>query len=882
MKKKKYPKFALLIFFFSLCSWYGDATPQSKTNLVNIGVLLDDLNSREAKIWKSCLDLALSDFYYSNSHYKSKLVLNTQDSKKTVVGAAAAAVNLIKKSQVQAILGPVTSKQTNFVINLGDQAHVPIISFSATSPALTSLRSSYFFQFSENDSCQVRAISALVEEFGWRQVVPILVDNEFAEGVMSSLTDALQNIDAGIPHRSFIRASATDDQIVDELYKLMKMETRVFIVHMTTDLSSRLFSKANELGMMSEGYVWISTTEILNSLQSLNSSVIYSMQGVLGVQTHIPRTIKLEELKQRWKLQFQQNNPTIIDAQLDVFGLWLYDAAQALAMAVEKVGTTSTLGFQTSNASLNLTDLETLGVSKYGPKLCQALSMTRFEGIVGDFRIVDRQLQSSTFEVVNVNGGGATTIGFWTKQNGLLRKLGSLANSSSKCNLGPIIWPGESLSVPKGWELPKKGKKLRIGVPVKLDFTELVKITKDPKTGTTDVTGFCADIFKAVVEGLPYALPYDLIPFAKPDGSSAGTENELCYQVHLGNYDAVVGDITINAKMSEYTEFSMPYAEANVAMVVPVIDLKRKGAWTFLKPWSWDLWVATSCFCLFIGFVVWLLEPTNPNNNRHILYQIGTFVLLSFPIIYLTNADRVRGNLSRFVLIMWIIFLGILIQSYEANLETEYTKLNVKPIVTDINYLLKRGESIGYIAGAYTFDILRQAGFDSSKLKGFGTMKDIDQALSKGSANGGIGAFVGGTSHMHLFLQKYCSKYIIVANVFKTMGYGFVFPKRSPLLSDISQAILNLRGGEKMINISNIWLKKHSDCQELIPSSRLGLDSFWELFSIVFICSILAIMINLIDCIRAVWNNLRASVWNRITAMFNRIVTLWLDIKSRY
>ncbi|XP_004292895.1 PREDICTED: glutamate receptor 2.2-like [Fragaria vesca subsp. vesca] len=746
--------------------------------------------------------MALSDFYVSNSHYKSKLVLNTRDSKNTVVGAAAAdiAVDLIKKSQVQAILGPVTSKQTNFIINLGDEARVAIISFSATSPALISRGSSYFFQFSENDSCQVRAISALVKEFGWRRVVPILVDNEFAEGVMSSLADALQKIDAGIPHRSFIRASATDDQIVEELNKLMMMETRVFIVHMTTDLSSRIFAKAKELGMMSEGYVWISTTETLNSLKTLSSSVIHSMQGVLGVQSYIPRTIKLEELELRWKLLFQRDNPTVIDAQLDVFALWLYDAAQALAMAVEKVGSPTTIGFRRSNASLHSTELETLGVSEYGPKLCKALSMTGFEGIFGNFSLVDRQLQSSTFELVNVNGGGATTIGFWTTQDGIVRKLGSLPNPSSKWNLGPIIWTGESLSVPKGWELPTNGKKMRIGVPVKVDFTELVKVSIDPKTGTTEVTGFIIDIFKAVVEGLPYALPYELIPFAKPDGTSAGTETELCYQVYMGNYDAVVGDIIINAMTSRYADFSMPFADANLGMVLPAIDMKRKSAaWTFLKPWRWDLWLGTSCFCLFIGFVVWLLQPPpdqpppdqpppdqpppdqpppdqppDPNNDHHVLYQIGTFVLLCFPIVYLTNPGRVRGNLSKFVLIMWIVLLGILTPSYLADLGTEYTKLNVKPVVTDINHLLKKGENVGYIAGAYTLDLLRRAGFDRSKLKGFETMEEIDQALSKGSAKGGIGAFVGGNSHMNLFVQKYCGKYIIVANVIKTLGYGLV------------------------------------------------------------------------------------------------------------
>ena len=73
-----------------------------------------------------------------------------------------------------------------------------------------------------------------------------------------------------------------------------------------------------------------------------------------------------------------------------------------------------------------------------------------------------------------------------------------------------------------------------IGVPVKVDFTELVKVSIDPKTGTTEVTGFIVDILKAVVEGLPHAPPYELIPFAKPDGTSSGTETELCYQVYMG------------------------------------------------------------------------------------------------------------------------------------------------------------------------------------------------------------------------------------------------------------------------------------------------------------------------------------------------------------
>jgi ionotropic glutamate receptor len=79
-------------------------------------------------------------------------------------------------------------------------------------------------------------------------------------------------------------------------------------------------------------------------------------------------------------------------------------------------------------------------------------------------------------------------IAFWTPENGLVRKLNSTNTSSystPKKNLGPIIWPGDSSSVPKGWEIPTSGKKLRIGVPVKDGFSEFFKVTHDPSTNTT-------------------------------------------------------------------------------------------------------------------------------------------------------------------------------------------------------------------------------------------------------------------------------------------------------------------------------------------------------------------------------------------------------------
>ena len=440
------------------------------------------------------------------------------------------ALDLLKNTEVQAIMGPVSSIQAEFINGLGDKAHVPIISFSATSTFLSPLSSPYFIRATQNDSSQVKAISSIVKAFGWREVVPIYVDNQLGEGILPFLTDAFDKINTRIPYRSVIPSLATDEQIVAELHKLMTIQTRVFIVHLLPSLGSRLFAKAKQLGMMAAGYAWICTDAITDELNSIDPSIIDTMQGVLGVRPHVPNTAELQSFIKRWKLKFQQSNPDIVNPQLNVFGLWAYDSATALAMAIEEAGV-SNIGFdQMSDISGNSTDLESFGVSRNGPKLLQAMLGTAFQGLSGDFIIVDGQLESPVYDIVNVIGNGIKEIGFWTADKGIVRQI----NPITIKKLGTILWPGDTATPPKGWAIPKNGKKLRVGVPVNARFSQLVKVTRNSQTNTTMVEGYCIDIFDAVMALLPYAVPYEYVPFATSDGMSAGNYDDLAYQVYLG------------------------------------------------------------------------------------------------------------------------------------------------------------------------------------------------------------------------------------------------------------------------------------------------------------------------------------------------------------
>ncbi|XP_062022246.1 glutamate receptor 2.8-like [Rosa rugosa] len=854
MENRKLSKpvcFLILCSSISLVMAMGENTSIS----VNVGVILDLDNSLNTKVWLSCIKMAISDFYTSHGPSKTRLVLNIKDSRSEVVDAAAAALDLIKNVQVEAIIGPKSSMQANFVIDLGDKAQVPIISFSATSPSLTSLQSSFFFRAAQNDSSQVKAISAIIKAFGWRVAIPIYVENAYGEGVLPSLVDALQDVRVRVPYRSAIPPTATDDQLAQELYKLMTMQTRVFIVHMYPSIGSRLFAKADEIGMMKEGYVWIMTNGLTNHLSSTNASIINSMQGALGLRTFVPKTEELIDFRSRWKRQFQHENPTIIDVELDVFGLWAYDAAYALAMAVESVRTTRSLfGSQTTNASINSsTDLETLRVSPSGRELSHSLSSTRFRGLAGDFSFFNGQLQSSVFEIVNVNGDGARGIGFWSPQCGLMKDMSKKidANSSystSKSDMGPIIWPGDSSSTPKGWELPTNSKRLRVGVPVKVGSPEFVKVVHDPVTNRIDVTGFCIDMFNAVMEGLPYAVTYDFIPFAKPDGTSAGTYNDMVHQVFLGNFDALAAATTIRAIRSLYVDFTLPYTDSGVVMVVPMKDSKSRNAWIFLKPLTWDLWLTSSCSFIFIGFVIWVLEHRiNDDFRGPPSHQVGTSIWFSFSTMVFAQREKVVSNLGRSVVIVWAFVVLILTQSYTASLTSLLTLKHLQPTCTDINELLKNKESVGYPKGSFVRDLLIEKGFDRSRIKSYTSPDECDQLLEHGSAKGGIAAAIDETPNLKLFLAKYCTKYTMVGPIFKTDGFAFVFPKGSPLVPDVSRSILNVTEGEEMKNIENKWFGKKATCSVTNPmlsdSSSLGVDSFWGLFLISGFSSCLALIL---------------------------------------
>ncbi|XP_027173567.1 glutamate receptor 2.5-like isoform X2 [Coffea eugenioides] len=748
---------------------------------VHIGTVLD-YNTSMGAMADLCISMALSDFYAVHSDYQTRLVLHTKYAHDELDGASAV-FELMQNEEVHSILGPQMLTEDEFVVQLGGKAHVPVISFSARSQSLSSRQSPYYIRTTPDDSNQAKALAALCRGFEWHEAVILYEDSDYGSQFLSRIYDAFQKDDIQAAYVVPISTSAADHHIRKELNRLKTMQTRVFLVHMNSELGSRLFLLAKHAGMTSEGYAWIITDGIGNFMNSIDSDAVDSMEGVLGLRSYVPASRNLENFKTRWKKNMLLMKPESTLTELNVYGLWAYDTIWALAMAVEKIGPVN-LGFLESGNSKNGSEIFNLRISQLGPKLLRELQNTTFEGLSGEFHLIDGQLKPSPLEIFNVYATGDRAIGYWTPDGGITRKLaltGRLKYSTSTKELKSIVWPGDSVKQPK-----------------------------DPQTKQVKVSGYSIDIFLSALQQLPFSVDYEFIPFTNESGLSNGTYDELLQNILGKTFDMVVGDTTILADRTKYVDFTLPYSESGTVMVVK--PKKEKDMWVFKKPFSWDLWLTIVSICIFIGIVLRILEnraKKDSDSLRPHEQQLG--LLFWFPIAVLAFPERnmVVNKWSRFVLAVWLFMAFILMQSYTANLSAMFT-------VDQFDFRFSDDYNVGCQSGTFMRDFLiNRLHINSSRIKEYSTIDEYHDAMSNGSKNGGIDAIFDEIPYMKLFLGRYDSKYKIVGPTYRTDGFGFALPLGSPLVVPFSRAILAVTEATNLTAIEqkNFGLRYSSDNQ---------------------------------------------------------------------
>lgn len=841
--------FILLLFLCFGTFPYGCSKNfSSRPASVNIGAIFT-FNSTIGRVAKIAIEEAVKDVNSNSSILRgTKLDLTMQDSNCSGFFGMVEALQFMETDTI-AIIGPQSSVVAHIISHVANELQVPLLSFGATDPTLSSLQFPFFVRTTQSDLYQMTAVADMVNHYGWKEVIAIFIDDDYGRNGMLALEDKLSERRCKISYKVPISpgSGVNRGDIMDLLVNVAVMESRIIVLHVNPDSGFLVLSVAQYLGMMGNGYVWITTdwlSSVLDSAAPLPSETMESMQGVLALRQHTPESDRERAFFSRWK------KLTGSSLGLHSYGLYAYDSVWLVAHALDAFFDQGGVISFSNDSRLHSVEgsnlhLEAMSIFDDGNLLLQNILQSNLLGLTGPIKFnSDRSLIRPAYDIINVVGTGFRRIGYWSNYSGLSVVPPEMLyerppnRSSANQQLNSVIWPGDTLTKPRGWVFPNNGKQLKIGVPNRASYREFVSQVP----GTDVFKGFCIDVFTAAVTLLPYAVPYRFISYG--DGRKNPSYTELVKLITTGYFDAAVGDITIVTNRTKIVDFTQPFAASGLVVVAPFKKLNT-GAWAFLRPFSARMWILIACFFLVIGIVVWILEHRKNDEFRGPpKRQIITILWFSLSTMFFAHRENTVSTLGRVVLIIWLFVVLIINSSYTASLTSILTVQQLFSPIKGIESLKSSDEPIGYQVGSFAEHYLEELGISKSRLVALGSPEEYARALQYGPKKGGVTAIVDELPYIEIFLSSQC-KFRVVGQEFTKSGWGFAFPRDSPLAVDMSTAILQLSENGDLQRIHDKWLMRSSCGLESaeIESDQLHLKSFWGLFLICGVACFSALFI---------------------------------------
>ncbi|XP_024993031.1 glutamate receptor 2.7-like [Cynara cardunculus var. scolymus] len=824
-----YSKFLFLFFFLVSVTLPHVSVTVAQTRTTNVGVIIDE-RFRAGKEQKTAIKIAVQKLNSGSKDHK--LAVYFKNSSGDPLQVAASANELINTQNVRVIIGTDSWEEASILAKIGERARIPVISWTAASlQPLSRLQWPFLVQMTDLDmSDEIKCITTIVQSYNWKRVIVIYEDNVYGGEyrALSLLSESLEMVNSGIEHRlvvpHFTSPFDPKETIRDRLVNILKeKQSRVFIVlRSSLPTTIRVFEEANKLGLIGRDSVWILGDTFSSFLDSIDPSAFRLVQGALGLKTYYSdNNTRFLDFKSNFKTVFRSNYPEEDKFEPGIHAIRAYDSVEMISQALDRLR--------------NLDDTN----HDFPEKLLDTILSSNFSGLTSTIAFQNGKLSGPrVFRLVNIIGKSYQELGFLSPESGFSNNLGSVGHHGLIRQL-TVHWPGDLVTrTPKGWAMPNDNNKMTIGVPNGTSFDRFVKVEWIQSSNETRYSGLCIDVFELVVATLEveygYTLSYEFV-------NHTGSYNDMVDKVYYKNYDAVVGDVTILANRSKYVEFTQPFTESGLSMVVPVKS-EPYMAWKFMRPFTVEMWLATFGILFYTMFVVWFMEhQVNQEFRGPWKEQLGTALWFTFNSLFFSHREKIQSNHSKVVVMIWLFVVFILTSSYTASLTSMLTVRVLEPTVRDIEWLRKNNASVGCDPDSFVSEYL----MDVLNLKNIMNVSTQDQ-YPEYFKNGSISAAFLELPYQKYFLEEYCNKYTAVAPSYKFGGLGFVFPKDSPITDDVSEAILMLLQDGQIRELENKWLNTSQNSSRCIPkveSQRLSLANFWGIFLISGLTSTLSLVI---------------------------------------
>ncbi|XP_058827198.1 glutamate receptor ionotropic, NMDA 2B [Topomyia yanbarensis] len=753
-----------------------------------------------------------------------------------------------------------STASAQYFLQLAGYLGIPVISWNADNSGLErrASQSTLQLQLAPSIEHQSAAMLSILERYKWHQfsvvTSQIAGHDDFVQAVREQV--------AAMDHFKFTILNSIIVSRPINLVELVNSEARVMLLYCTKDEAVDILKAAEELHITGENYVWVVTQSVIENMQAPTQFPV----GMLGVHFDTSSGALLNEISNAirvyaYGVEYYLNDPKNVGRGLDTHQLSCEDEGHG----------------RWDNGEVFFKYLR--NVSLEGEPNRPNIEFTTD----GDLKWAELKIMNLR-PSVNSKGLVWEEIGMWKSWQ------------QQKLDIRDIAWPGDSHSPPQG--VPEKFHlkitfleeapyiNLSPADPVSgkclMDRGVLCRVAADHEMTDIDMgqahkngsfyqccSGFCIDLLEKFAEELGFTYELVRVEDGRWGTLDNGKWNGLIHELVNRKTDMVLTSLMINAEREAVVDFSEPFMETGIAIVVA----KRTGIISptaFLEPFDTASWMLVGIFAIQAAtFMIFLFEWLSPSgydmktvlqnaNNTPYRFSLFRTYWLVWAVLFqaAVHVDSPRGFTSRFMTNVWAMFAVVFLAIYTANLAAfmitreefhEFSGLDDTRLSHPFSH--KPTIKFGTIPWSHT---------DSTISKYFKEMHYYMRQYNKTSVadgvaavlSGGMDAFIyDGTVLDYLVQQDEDCRLLTVGQWYAMTGYGLAFSRNSKYVEMFNKRLLEFRANGDLERLRRYWMT--GTCrpgkQEHKSSDPLALEQFLSAFLLLMAGILLAALLLLLE-----------------------------------
>uniref|UniRef100_A0A8C1RRA8 Glutamate receptor n=1 Tax=Cyprinus carpio TaxID=7962 RepID=A0A8C1RRA8_CYPCA len=377
--------------------------------------------------------------------------------------------------------------------------------------------------------------------------------------------------------------------------------------------------------------------------------------------------------------------------------------------------------------------------------------------------------------------------------------------------------------------------------------------------------GFCIDILKKLSRNIKFSYDLYLVTNGKHGKLVRGIWNGMIGEVFYKRADMAIGSLTINEERSEIIDFSVPFVETGISVMVARSNGTVSPS-AFLEPYSPAVWVMMFVMCLtVVAVTVFVFEYFSPvGYNRSLVsakdpggptFTIGKSVWLLWGIVFNNSVpiENPKGTTSKIMVLVWAFFAVIFLASYTANLAAfmiQEQYIDTVSGLSDKKFQKPQDQyppfRFGTVPNGSTERNIRSNYPEMHSHMVKYNQKGVEDALNS-LKTGKLDAFIYDAAVLNYMAGKDegCKLVTIGSGkVFATTGYGIALQKESRWKRPIDLALLQFLADGDTQKLQTVWLTGicRNEKKEVM-SSKLDIDNMAGVFYMLLVAMGLSLLV---------------------------------------